>query len=70
MAGKPELQVNAMGMPLFAPETPQECDAMLRSFMAQCNGQRVIVSKAVYDAAKAAGVDVSLLQINRPIPLR
>jgi hypothetical protein len=56
-----------MGLPLFAPETPEECDAMLRSFMAQCSGQRVIVSKVAYDAAKAVGVDVSLLQINRPI---
>jgi hypothetical protein len=59
-----------MGMPLFPPETPEECNLMLRSFMAQCEGQRVIVSKVVYEAAKAAGVDVSLLQINRPVPRR
>jgi hypothetical protein len=57
-----------MGLPLFAPETPEECDAMLRSFIAQCNGQRVIVGKAVFDAAKKAGVDVSLLQLSQPIP--
>jgi hypothetical protein len=54
----------------IAPETPEECNLMLRSFMAQCDGQRVIVSKVVYEAAKAAGVDVSLLQISRPVPRR
>jgi hypothetical protein len=52
------------------PETPDQCNAMLRAFMGRCDGQRVIVSKAVYDAAGKAGVDVSLLQLQRPIPIR
>ncbi len=52
---------------LGAPSTPAECDEMLREFERRC-GRKVIVSEHIYNVYKAAGGDVSLLQINRPIP--